>query len=86
MEDENPKGKVKFLKGGEFPKGGRISLGISPPGRAKLNCVGGGGEIPGTLAQRRGLNFSSRMSAKQFHYCNKCLKIFQITLQTATFG
>jgi hypothetical protein len=22
MEGENPKGKVKFLKGGEFPKGG----------------------------------------------------------------
>jgi hypothetical protein len=25
MEDENPKGKVKFLKGVEFPKGGQIS-------------------------------------------------------------
>jgi hypothetical protein len=24
-EDGNPKGMVKFLKGGEFPKGGRIS-------------------------------------------------------------
>ena len=35
------------------------------------------------LIRRRGLNFSSRMSVKQFHYCNKCLKIFQITLQTA---
>ena len=23
--DENPQGKVKFLKGNEFPKGGRIS-------------------------------------------------------------
>jgi hypothetical protein len=23
-EDENPKGKVKFLKGGEFPKGGGL--------------------------------------------------------------
>ena len=36
-------------------------------------------------AQQRGLNFSSRMSAKQFYCCNKCLKIFQITLQTAKF-
>jgi hypothetical protein len=36
-------------------------------------------------AQRRGLNFSSRMSVKQFHNSNKCLKIFQITLQTAKF-
>ena len=36
-------------------------------------------------AQRRGLNFSARMSVKQFHYCNKCLKIFQITLRTAKF-
>ncbi len=24
-EDENPKGKMKLLKGGEFPKGGQIS-------------------------------------------------------------
>jgi hypothetical protein len=30
---------------------------------------------------RRGLNFSSRMSAKQFDYCNKCLKLLQITLK-----
>jgi hypothetical protein len=36
-------------------------------------------------AQQRGLNFSSRMSAKQFYCCNKCLKLFQITLQTAKF-
>jgi hypothetical protein len=27
-------------------------------------------------AQRRGLNFSWRMSAKQFDYCNKLLKLF----------
>ena len=32
-------------------------------------------------AQRRGLNFSSRMSPKQLHHCNKSLKIFQITLK-----
>jgi hypothetical protein len=37
-------------------------------------------------AQRRGLNFISRMSAKQFDYCNKYLTFFQITSQTATFG
>jgi hypothetical protein len=37
------------------------------------------------LAQRRGLNFSSRMSPKQLHHCNKSLKIFQITLKTAKF-
>ena len=50
MEDENPKGKVKFLKGVNF-------LGILPPGRAIFlgishllggEIVGGGGEIPGT--------------------------------------
>ena len=38
-------------------------------------------------AQRRGLNFNSRMSAKQFDYCNKYeLTLFQIALQTAKFG
>jgi hypothetical protein len=37
-------------------------------------------------AQRCGLNFSSRMRSKRFDYCNKYLTIFQITLQTATFG
>ena len=37
-------------------------------------------------AQRHGLNFSSRMSGKQFDCCNKYLTLFQITLQTATFG
>jgi hypothetical protein len=37
-------------------------------------------------AQRRGLNISSRMRSKRFDYCNKYLTIFQITLQTATFG
>jgi hypothetical protein len=36
--------------------------------------------------QQRCLNFSSRMSGKQFDYCNKYLTLFQITLQTATFG
>ena len=39
MEDENPKGKVKFLKGGEFPPGRAIFLGISPPGGGEI--VGG---------------------------------------------
>ena len=41
MEDENPKGKVKFLKGGEFPKGG----GEFPKG---------GGEFPRNFAPREG--------------------------------
>jgi hypothetical protein len=37
-------------------------------------------------AQLRGLNFSSRISAKQFDYCDKYLTLFQIALQTAKFG
>jgi hypothetical protein len=43
-EDENPKEKVKFLKGGEFPKGGReIPRNFAPRGR---KCRGG--KNPGT--------------------------------------
>jgi hypothetical protein len=49
-EDENPKGKVKFLKGGEFPRNfapwGAILLGISLPWGSKLKL----GNIPGTPA------------------------------------
>ena len=30
--------------------------------------------------------FQSRMSAKQFDYCKKYFTLFEITLQTATFG
>ena len=38
-------------------------------------------------AQRvRSMNFSSRMSAKQIDYCNKCLKLSQITSKMAKFG
>jgi hypothetical protein len=54
--------------------------------------VGKGQTLLGSLrsttrpAQRRGLNFSSRMSGKQFDYCKKYFTLFQITLQTATFG
>jgi hypothetical protein len=38
-------------------------------------------------AQRRGVNFSSRMSGKKFDYCKKYFTLFQITFKhTATFG
>jgi hypothetical protein len=43
-EDENPKEKVKFLKGGEFLKGGAIPRISSPPP--------GGGDIPRNFAPR----------------------------------
>jgi hypothetical protein len=47
-KDENPKGKVKFLKGGEFPRnfappppGRAILLGISLPLGGEIVLVGG---------------------------------------------
>ena len=71
-EDENPKGKMRFPKGSEFPKRGQTSkefpppppgsailLGISPPWG---KIVGRGGKIPGTpvLLNSRGCEFSLR--------------------------
>jgi hypothetical protein len=38
-EDENPKEKVKFLKGGEFPKRGRNSYDFCPGGHIPRNSL-----------------------------------------------
>ena len=51
----------------------------------------GEGETQGTRLLRvydlwRSLNFLLRIIAKQFDYSSKCLKLFQITFQTAKLG
>ena len=49
MEDENPKEKVKFLKGGEFPKRGRNSYDFCPRGGGIFLGRGGVAKILGHL-------------------------------------